>query len=344
VVLIDALYINTGGAKVILDSIIFELSRRKILENYYFLLDDRLSFDSYALLGVSNFTFLKPSLISRFNFYNKNINCFSKIVCLANLPPPIKIINVPVFIFFHNAHIIQPNLSFVKVYALFKYRFKWLFLLYKNKPYYNWIVQTNTMFDIVRNGLFIKDSKIRILSFFNDESYLNLNQNTKSNVKCFVYVADGQPQKNHLFLLQAWKILFDKYDIKTKLILTVSNAYPKLIFKINRLREAGLNIENLGLIQHENMLKVYNSVDYLIYPSLIESFGLPLIEAASLGCDVIAIEKKYVSDVIKPSSSFSESRVSDLVEIIKDICNGGRLPKTEILIKNRMNDFIELIA
>lgn len=99
-VLIDALYINTGGAKVILDSIIVELNRRNKLNNYYFLFDDRLSFDSYALLNNSNFTLLKPSLNSRLNFYNKNLNIFTKIVCLANLPPPINISKVPVYIFF----------------------------------------------------------------------------------------------------------------------------------------------------------------------------------------------------------------------------------------------------
>jgi glycosyltransferase involved in cell wall biosynthesis len=200
------------------------------------------------------------------------------------------------------------------------------------------------MHNLLHSGLFVDETKIKILPFFNDESFVNIDNVKNSKEICFAYIADGQPQKNHLYLFEAWKILFESYNIKFKLILTVSDSYPELLFQIEKLRNFGLNIENLGLVQHSVVLKLYSSINYLVYPSLIESFGLPLIEASSLGCDVIAIDKGYVTDVIKPSRSFSEYRVTDLVEIIIDIHKGIMLPKTTISIKNKMKEFIELIA
>lgn len=343
-IFIDALYINTGGAKVILESIIFQLNKERNLSDYIFLFDDRLSSESYSILDKKNFFVINAKSSKRKYFYINNLKSFHKIICLANVPPPIPIIHKSVYILFHNAHIIQPNLKLDKLFALLKYTLKWFYIFYNNKTSYNWIVQTRTMHNLLHSGLFVDETKIKILPFFNDESFVKIDYVKNTKEICFAYIADGQPQKNHLFLLKAWKVLFESYNINYRLILTVSNSYPNLLFQIDKLQRAGLNIENLGLVQHSVVLKLYSSINYLVYPSLIESFGLPLIEASSLGCDVIAIDKGYVTDVIKPSRSFSEYRVTDLVEIIIDINKGIMLPKTTISIKNKMKEFIELIA
>ena len=144
-------------------------------------------------------------------------------------------------------------------------------------------------------------------------------------------------------MLDAWRILYETYNINYKLILTVSDSYPVLISQIEKMRIKGLNINNLGSVSHLEVLNIYNKIDYLIYPSLIESFGLPLIEAASLGCNIIAIDKGYVMDIISPSKTFSGNNVNDLVEIIIQIHEGLSLPKTKIIIENHMKQFIELI-
>lgn len=342
-ILIDALFINTGGAKIVLESIINQLKIDNKIHNYFFLLDDRIPKSSYSYLDERNILILKSKLNLRKRFYINNNFKFSKIICLANLPPPIKLPNKPVYILFHNAHLLKPNLNVTRLLPLIKYRLKWFYILLNNRPSYSWIVQTETMFNLLNKGLFVKKSKISILPFFNDCFILEREIRNDLNDKLFSYIADGQSQKNHIFLLNAWEILYDFYDINYKLFLTVSDAYPDLLSKISYLKLKGINIENLGCVPHSKILKLYTRIDYMIYPSLIESFGLPLIEAASLGCDIIAIDKEYVLDVIIPSASFSQNRVLDLVEIILEINKGQCLPNTKISIENRMKDFIELI-
>lgn len=342
-ILIDALFINTGGAKIVLESVINQLKIENKIHKYYFLLDNRIPKSSYSDLDEKNFLILKSKLNLRKRFYINNNFKFSKIICLANLPPPIKLPGKPVYILFHNAHLLKPNLSVTKLLPLIKYRLKWLYIFLNNRPSYSWIVQTDTMFKLLNKELFVKKSKISILPFFNDGFNLERKIRNDLNEKLFSYIADGQSQKNHIFLLNAWQILHDSYDINYKLFLTVSDAYPDLLSKISYLKLKGLNIENLGCVPHSKILKLYTRIDYMIYPSLIESFGLPLIEAASLGCDIIAIDKEYVSDVILPSASFSQNRVLDLVQIILEINKGKCFPNTIISIENRMKDFIDLI-
>ena len=67
-ILVDALYINKGGGKVLLDLLIIKLQKNNI-ETFY-LLDKRVEKD-YRYLN-KNVKFLKASLIKRHFFYNAN--------------------------------------------------------------------------------------------------------------------------------------------------------------------------------------------------------------------------------------------------------------------------------
>lgn len=121
----------------------------------------------------------------------------------------------------------------------------------------------------------------------------------------FVYVASGEAHKNHLRLLQAWCELADA-GLKPTLALTVDpQQYPALAGDIDRhASKLGLNIVNLGTLTTAEVTSLYRSATALVYPSLIESFGLPLIEAARHGLPIIAAELDYVRDVASPVETF----------------------------------------
>ena len=74
-ILIDAIYVNQGGAKVLLDLLIDRLINSKIKS--YFLLDKRLS-KSYPSIK-ENISFVTPSIFTRHYFYLKNKNKFTSI-------------------------------------------------------------------------------------------------------------------------------------------------------------------------------------------------------------------------------------------------------------------------
>lgn len=120
----------------------------------------------------------------------------------------------------------------------------------------------------------------------------------------FVYVSDGEAHKNHLRLLQAWQLLADA-GLRPRLALTLSARDGALAAEVARRREHdGLEVHDLGPMARGEVLALYRRARALIFPSLSESFGLPLVEARRLGVPVLAPELDYVRDVCTPIETF----------------------------------------
>lgn len=58
------------------------------------------------------------------------------------------------------------------------------------------------------------------------------------------------------------------------------------------------NIAFLGVMKFESVMAMYKACDAVVFPSYIETFGLPLIEAASTGCPIIAADLPYAREVL----------------------------------------------
>ena len=139
-----------------------------------------------------------------------------------------------------------------------------------------------------------------------------LNSGNEIQKYAFVYVASGEAHKNHDNLLLAWRLLAEA-GLNPSLALTVDAlSHPRLASEIERQRiHNGLNIVNLGMVARADIPVLYKSSSALIFPSKVESFGLPLIEATQMGLQVLASELDYVRDVIEPIETFNpESPVS----------------------------------
>lgn len=119
----------------------------------------------------------------------------------------------------------------------------------------------------------------------------------------FVYVASDEAHKNHVNLLEAWCLLAEA-GLKPSLALTVprKSVLSDKIKDYNK--ENGLNIRNFGTLPTSEIHRLYRSSVALIYPSITESLGLPLIEAAQHGLPILAPEMDYVRDVVDPVQTF----------------------------------------
>lgn len=127
----------------------------------------------------------------------------------------------------------------------------------------------------------------------------------------FVYVADGQPHKNHRRLLQAWRLLAAQ-GLRPSLALTLTERDAELRDTLlQAAREEGLDIHNLPPMSHAQVQQLYAEARALLFPSMGESFGLPLVEAAAAGTPVIASERDFVRDICTPTETFDpESAIS----------------------------------
>jgi len=113
-----------------------------------------------------------------------------------------------------------------------------------------------------------------------------------------LYPAALWPHKNHQHLLEAVKILVDRGDFDGSLVLTGApmDAETKLMKLISRL---GLlsRVRWLGYLPKEDIPYLYNLARCMVFPSLFEGFGLPVVEAMASGCPVICSENSSIPEV-----------------------------------------------
>lgn len=175
-----------------------------------------------------------------------------------------------------------------------------------------YIVQTPSMANLLKDWLRC-EAPISVMPFVSADYFdVTLNLDDRIQNYAFVYVASGEVHKNHDNLLLAWRLLAEA-GLKPSLALTVDElTYPRLASEIAKQRDHyDLNILNLGVVASADIPALYKSSSALIFPSKVESFGLPLIEATQMGLPVLASELDYVRDIIEPVETFNpESPVS----------------------------------
>ncbi len=82
---------------------------------------------------------------------------------------------------------------------------------------------------------------------------------------------------------------------------------------------------------------------YLIFPSVTESFGLPLIEAADCGMKILASDLPYVYDVVKPSIVFSPYNKVSIADAVEKALTQD-LPMPVLVVKNEVMKLIDLLV
>lgn len=330
-ILLDAVFINNSGGRVLLDLLIEELFTRKV--EVYFLLDFRLK-GEYPFLDVDKVTYLPNSLLKRHKFYQKNKNQFEKVLCFGNVPPTIKL-DAKVYTYFHNSVLFYTGPEFPLKTAL-GYKLKSMIIRLCKKNTNKWLVQTQFMKSGLTKYWGINPDNIKLYPFFSHE--LVDHQNIERDNSSYYYISDGHPNKMHHHLLPAFAEV-SKYYPNITLHLTVSSQYPKLIRAIEELNEKGVGIENMGWCNKEELKEIYQKGGFLIFPSSLESFGLGLIEAAQYGMPILASNLPFVHEVIKPSVTFDPHSIESISNAIMQ-SQEEKINKTELIISNTINELI----
>ena len=335
-ILVDALYINNSGGKVLLDYLIEELEVSGL--HVFYLLDDRVSSSAYNV-KQGNIIYLKASLINRFNFYRENKDKFTKVFCFGNLPPLHKL-NIPVYTYFHQKLFIdEPKELPLKQKIVFKVKVFVFRRLMRNTRY--WIVQTEAVKkDFLNAFAKIDDEQVLVIPFYpqlTSKPLLTVEREEKS----FVYVSNGSPHKNHERLIKAFVEFFKVHKVG-KLYLTIGTEFPILQTLIKNYREEGFPIINVGFLDRHALEKLYRTSEFLIFPSLSESFGLGLLEAMENGCKIIGANLDYTFAVCNPSLVFEPNSVHSITNAFIEAATKD-VKLTEQLVFNEINKLIEIL-
>lgn len=327
-ILLFAPSIHCGGGLTLLRQLLDELPNDSIL-----IVDKRLPITNENLSRFSKRYRVKPTLWHRLaaerllkRLEKPGIDVF----CFGNQPPLYKL-KAKVTVFIQNRYLIERklmgSLPFRLRLRLFIERL-WLKNFCGNADHL--VVQTPSMSKLASQYI---STPITIAPFVSDITEVwggtgNIGENTRKYD--FIYVASGDPHKNHRKLIDAW-VELSHQGFYPSLCLTVeSSKYPELTTYIEQNRELyGLKIDNLGNLTNSQVIQLYSQVGSLIYPSILESFGLPLIEANRTGLQVIASELDYVRDLLDPVESFDPH---SSISIARAVCRFMKYDEKKVFI------------
>ena len=157
-----------------------------------------------------------------------------------------------------------------------------------------------------------KSSKIVLI---NIEQYNEI-QILKSHKEFdFIFPATLGYHKNHEKLIEAF------------ILLAKDNIFPRLLLTLTRKELNSTNFEKLTNIFKLNIVyknfdireisSIYSKSKALVFPSFVETLGLPLIEAKKFKLDVLASELDYVRDILDPNETFDPQSSLSMYRAIK---------------------------
>ena len=334
--LVDTIYINDGGGKVLLDYLIKKIESTET--KCFYLFDSRIKNNHPNIKPSNQVLYLKPSLWDRFLFYRKHTASFSKIFCMGNLPPNIKM-NAEVFTYYHSPLYLKNPEDFSTIERL-KYALKRLVLKRFIKNTNFWMAQTAFIKQKFEEKFDVNQNKVMLMPFF--PPFGASNKDTHRAINTFLYVSNATTHKNHNRLIDAFCDFFDEYQTGT-LTLTVSEEYKDVSDIIKKRLAEGYPIVNVGFIGRTELQTLYLSSQYLIFPSLAESFGLGLVEAINNGCKVIGADLPYTYAVCEPSIVFNPHVEESIVDAFKKAVHED-VKMSKSLMENKIDELIKLLT
>ncbi|WP_367389478.1 glycosyltransferase family 4 protein [Lewinella sp. LCG006] len=129
------------------------------------------------------------------------------------------------------------------------------------------------------------------------------------NVPYFIYVGTIEPRKNLVLLLNAFATFcLENKDQEIALIMVGQMGWKSTRFEeafaAHPYRE---KIKLLGFVDFSDLPILYTHATALIYPSMYEGFGLPIIEALACGTDVITANNSSLTEIGEGAAFFFET-------------------------------------
>lgn len=148
-----------------------------------------------------------------------------------------------------------------------------------------------------------------------------------------LFHGNPNPKKNTNNILKALYILQQEGKLNLKVVIT-DIAEKKILRKINKFGLNGLeeNIVCVNYINNIDLPDVYNMATAFIYPSLRESFGIPILEAMSCGTPVITSNCTSMPEIAGEAALYTnpESPVA-IAETIHQLISNTDLQENLVL-------------
>ncbi len=186
------------------------------------------------------------------------------------------------------------------------------------------ITISNTVADELKKILKGRDKKIEVIYEFIDNKFTNQNKSCHRIVDdpYLLFVGNRRNHKNLSLLIRAFAIIKEKIPH----YVVIAGGKEKEIDEVDLLVKS-LNLQErvIHFIKpsDEVIMSLYKFADLFVFPSLFEGFGLPPLEAVSLGCPVILSDIPILREIFGEAGFyFNPYSEEDLAKaILKVISN-----------------------
>jgi len=140
--------------------------------------------------------------------------------------------------------------------------------------------------------------------------------------KYFIYTGNAYPHKNLERLIDA--VLMLKVNLK---IVSARSVFTERLEKEIKYKNAEKYIEVLGFVEDSRLEKLYKNSIAFVFPTLIEGFGLPPMEAINAGTIAVVSDIPVLKEVYKDSVFYFNPR--DVNSIKQSLTKSLNLKRTE---------------
>lgn len=257
---------------------------------------------------------------SRYSLIFKNINnIFFNVNNLLSTPDIIH------STYYNYRHLDKKNILVVTVYDL-------VHELYNNSYYINTknhkkkileranhiiCISESTKKDLI-NYYNISENKISVIYLAAANSF-KFDVDIKKKRPYILYVGSRKRYKNFNILIDAYsysKKINDNFDI------VCFGGDPFLNEELRYFKEKNISLDKIKFIQgNDNLLyNFYKNASCLVYPSLYEGFGLPIVEAMSMSCPVISSNTSSMPEIYGDSAiSFNPKYSEELIKKLENL-------------------------
>ena len=187
-------------------------------------------------------------------------------------------------------------------------------------------ISNNTKKDLI-NFYNIDEKKIKVI-YLGVQNFNEINQiNFKFDKPFILYVGTRSKYKNFDKFLKAFS-MSNKLQNDFDIICCGGGKFSNLEKKnISNLKIDNLKIKQID-VNDDQLQYFYKNASLLIYPSLYEGFGLPTLEAMSLGCPVASSNHSAIIEAVGNAAKlFDPNKPEDIKFTIENIIYSKEITK-----------------
>lgn len=142
----------------------------------------------------------------------------------------------------------------------------------------------------------------------------------------FFYPAFPRCFKNFELICEASKKLLEENIDNFEVIMTIDGSESRYAKSIVKRYENIQQLKFIGLLQRNEVYEIYPSIDCLVFPSKLETWGLPITEFKFLNRPILAAKLDYARETVGdyPYAKFFDCNNSDeLAKLMLSVINHG---------------------